>query len=345
MSTMTAVHFTQHGGPDVLRVGPVQRPAIEAGTVLVRVRAAGVNHIDLWMREGMPKLVIPLPHVPGGDVAGELAEIGPGVAGFSVGQRVVVNPGLSCGRCARCRDGQDNLCLDFGLIGEACWGGQAEFLRVPAENLVPLPDAIDDVTAAATPVTYLTAWHMLVDRARLAAGQWVLVWAAGSGVGSAGVQIAKLVGARVIATASSEDKRAQARALGADVVFDSAAPELLAEVKRLTGGAGVDVVFEHTGAATFATSVRAAARGGVVVTCGATSGARAELDLRHVFWRQLSILGATLAPRGRLFKLVSLIAQGKLRPNVDRVLPMADVAQAHAAIANRQVFGKIVLRV
>ena len=259
-----------------------------------------------------------------------------------------MNPGLSCGRCRLCLGGRDNLCPDFRMLGEHVPGGMAEYVVVPATNIVPVPPdqvRLTDQELAAIPISFMTAWQMLVDKAVVRHGETVLVLGAGSGVGVAAIQIAKLFGARVLAAASTDRKLAAARGLGADDVINTLDEELVAAVKRLTARRGADVVVEHTGAVTFAKSVVACARGGRIVTCGATDGYEAPLNLRHVFWRQLSILGSTLAPKSRLFDVIDRVAAGQLRPIVDRVLPLADVAVAHRALEAREVFGKIVLTV
>jgi NADPH:quinone reductase-like Zn-dependent oxidoreductase len=344
---MRAALFRAHGGPEVLEIAEVPTPVPGPGQVQVRVTAVALNHIDVWMRRGLPALKLALPHVSGGDVCGTVSALGAGVSGVAEGERVVLNPGLSCGRCAACLSGRDNFCPDYQMLGEQVWGGLAEFVVVPAANLVPAPRAsvpLDDAELAAVPIAFITAWQMLVDRAQLRQGETVLVLAGGSGVGSAAIQIAKLWGARVIATASTDEKLARARALGADEVINHAQADIVAEVKRLTGRRGADIVVEHVGAATFPKSVVACARGGRIVTCGATDGHEPVLNLRYVFWRQLSILGSTLASKARLFEVMALIGAGRLRPVVDRVLPLADVAAGHRLIEARAVFGKIVLR-
>jgi NADPH:quinone reductase-like Zn-dependent oxidoreductase len=342
---MRAAFFRAHGGPEVMEVGDVPAPIAGPGEVLVRVRAAALNHFDLWLRKGLPALKVPLPHVPGGDIAGEIAALGPGVTGLREGERVVVNPGLSCGRCRRCLSGEDNLCAEYRMVGEHTWGGEAEYVAVPAANVVSAPAGVSDVDLASLPIVFLTAWQMLVDKARVQPGETVLVMAAASGVGVAAVQVARLFGAHVIATASSAAKLAKAAELGAEAGIDYTTADLAAEVKRLTGRRGADVIIEHTGATTFPAAIRACARGGRIVTCGATAGHEPPLDLRYVFWRQLSILGSTLAPKGRLFPILQLVAEGKLRAVVDRVLPLADVAEAHRALEARAVVGKVVLTV
>jgi NADPH:quinone reductase-like Zn-dependent oxidoreductase len=345
---MRAALFRRHGGPEVLEIADVPTPTPGPGEVQVRVTATALNHIDVWMRRGLPALHLALPHVSGGDVCGTVSALGARVTGVAEGDRVVVNPGLSCGRCVACLGGRDNFCPEYRMLGEQTWGGQAEHVVVPAANLVPVPRAavpLADTDLAAVPIAFITAWQMLVDRAQIKQGETVLVLAAGSGVGSAAIQIAKLWGARVIATASTAEKLARARALGADEGINHAEADLVAEVKRLTERRGADIVVEHVGAATFPKSVVACARGGRIVTCGATDGFEPVLNLRHVFWRQLSILGSTLASKARLFEVMALVGAGRLRPVIDRVLPLADVAEGHRLIESRAVFGKIVLRV
>lgn len=348
---MRAVCFRRHGGPEVLEIVDLPVPIPGPGEVQVRVNAVALNHIDLWMRRGLPAMTINLPHVPGGDVCGTVSHLGAGVeasakdGGVAMGKRVVLNPGLTCGRCRQCLGGHDNLCASFRMLGEHVPGGMAEYVVVPAANLVPVPEglSLSDAELAAVPITFMTAWQMLVDKARVQPGETILVLGAGSGVGVAAIQIAKLFGARVIAAASTARKLELARALGADDTIDYVNEELVAAVKRLTNRRGADIVVEHTGAATFPKAVVATARGGRIVTCGATDGYEPPLNLRHVFWRQLSILGSTLAPKSCLFNVIDRMATGQLRPVVDRVLPLDQVAAAHRALEGREAFGKIVL--
>jgi len=340
---MRAALFRQHGGPEVMEVAEVPEPVPGPGEVQVTVKAAALNHIDLWMRRGLPSMKIDLPHIPGGDVCGVVSGLGAGVAGVKEGDRVVLNPGLTCGRCRECLGGRDNLCASFRMLGEHTQGGMAEKVVVPVANLVPAPANVDDASLAAVPITFITVWHMLVDNARVKPGETVLVLGAGSGVGVAAIQIAKMFGAHVIAAASSERKLLAARGLGADETIDYASEELVAAVKRLTNRRGADIVVEHTGASTFPKSVVACARGGRIVTCGATDGYEATLNLRHVFWRHLSILGSTLAPKSCLFAIADRLAAGQLRAVVDRVLPLAEIQDAHRVLEARQAFGKIVM--
>jgi NADPH:quinone reductase-like Zn-dependent oxidoreductase len=343
---MRAALYRTHGGPEVLEIADVPVPTPGPLEVQVKVTATALNHIDVWMRRGLPALHLALPHVSGGDVCGTVSALGAGVQGVTEGERVVLNPGLSCGRCAACLGGRDNFCPDYRMLGEQVWGGQAEYVVVPVANLVPVPRAtvpLEDSALAAVPIAFITAWQMLVDRAQLRQGETVLVLAAGSGVGSAAIQVAKLWGARVLATASTDEKLAAARALGADETINHTREDIVAAVKRLTARRGADVVVEHVGAVTFPKSVVSCAKGGRIVTCGATDGYEPVLNLRHVFWRQLSILGSTLASKERLHQVMALVAAGRLRPVVDRVLPLADIATGHRLIESRAAFGKIVL--
>jgi NADPH:quinone reductase-like Zn-dependent oxidoreductase len=284
-----------------------------------------------------------LPHIPGSDIAGEVLDGGP--AGLVAGTRVVVHPGLTCGRCAPCLAGHDSLCDHYGVVGYQSEGGYAELAAVPAANLLPIPDGVTFESAAAFPLTFLTAWHMLVSRANVRPGETVLVIAAGSGVGQAAVQIAKLHGTRVIATAGDARKLELARTLGADEVVDHYAGDLTDEVRRLTGGRGVDVVVEHVGEAVWDRVVRCLARGGRLVTCGATSGYHGAVDLRALFSRQLSLLGSYMGTRADLDAAWAAFGRGDLRPVVDSVLPLGDAAEAHRRLETHSQFGKVVLQI
>lgn len=341
---MRAVIFSEQGGPDVLRYGESPEPRFGPGDVLVNVGACALNHLDLWIRRGMPGIKIPLPHIGGSDIAGKIAAVGEGVTRFRPGDRVLLAPGLSCGECPQCLAGDDNLCRKYTVFGYLVDGGYAEYVKSPAANVFPIPPNLSVEEAAAIPLVFLTAWHMLVRRAQLKPGEHVLILGGGSGVGSAGIQIAKALGARVIATAGSAQKLAKCVDLGADDVLLHAG-EFAGHVRGLTAKRGVDVVFEHTGMATWEESIRSLATAGRLVTCGATTGHDAKLDLRYVYSRSLSILGSYMGRKGDLNLLLDLVARGLLKPVIDRVMPLAHAAEAHRRLENRESFGKIVLQV
>jgi NADPH:quinone reductase-like Zn-dependent oxidoreductase len=338
-----AVVLREHGGPEVLLEErlPLEEPG--PGEVRIAVRAVALNHLDLWVRRGGPAFRLSYPHRLGADVAGVVDALGPGVDDLAAGDRAVVSPGLSCGVCRACLSGRDNLCPSYGILGEHRSGGYGQFLVVPRRNLAPYPGQLSFPEAASVLLTILTAWQMLVDKARVEPGETVLVHGAGSGVGVAAVQIARLFGARVIATAGSDAKLVRARELGAEGAINYRTADFVAEVKKLTGRRGVDVVFEHVGGATFTGSIRAVRNGGRIVTCGATSGFHPEIDLRHIFFRQISVLGSTMGSKGALLQILEHVAAGRLRPVVDRVMPLASAAEAHRLLESREVFGKIVL--
>ncbi len=340
---MKAVIFSQHGGPEVLKFTEGPDPQIKANEVLVEVRACALNHLDVWVRRGLPGIKIPLPHILGNDVAGVVREVGALVNWVKSGDEVMIHPGVSCGHCVECLAGRDNMCPEYDIIGSVRDGGYAELLAVPGVNVIPKPKNLSWPEAAALPLVTLTAWHMLVTQARLQPGEDVLVHAAGSGVGSLGIQIAKLHGAHVIATASSTEKLSKARELGADETVDYTRDDWPKEVRKLTGGRGVDVVFEHTGAATWAGSLVSLKKGGRLVTCGATSGFDARTDLRQVFYRHLTILGSMMGSKAELLSAMKFIASGQIRAVVDRTLPLADAQKAHELMEDRAQFGKLVL--
>jgi NADPH:quinone reductase-like Zn-dependent oxidoreductase len=338
---MKAVVIREHGGPEVLRIEDVADPVPGPGEVVVRVRAVALNHLDLWVRKGVPGAPFRLPATTGADAAGEVAAVGEG-CDIALGTPVMVLPGVSCGVCALCVGGADHLCADYHILGESGPGALAEFVKVPRANVVPKPTNLSYEEAAALSLTMLTSWHMLVSRAELRGGETVLVQAAGSGVGVAGIQIAKHIGARVIATAGSEAKRQAALALGADHVIDSRDPSWPKQVKALAPR-GVDVVFEHVGGDIFEQSMRLLGRAGRLVTCGATIGIDAKINLRHVFFKSQSILGSTMGSKGEYHQLVALYAQGRFKAIIDRVLPLTEIRQAQEALESRDVFGKVVL--
>jgi NADPH:quinone reductase-like Zn-dependent oxidoreductase len=340
---MKAVRFHEHGGVDVLRYEDVPDPELGSGEVLVRVHACALNHLDLWERRGLERVRVPLPHISGSDVAGVvIASAAPGVA---AGRRVMLQPGISCGRCAACLSGRDNECPKYGVLGSASDGGYAELVKVPVQNLVSIPDEVDFVQAAAFPLTFLTAWHMLITRAQLKRGEDVLVLAAGSGVGQAAVQLALLHGARVFATAGSDDKLQKARALGAFEVINHRTQEVAEEIWRLTNRRGVDVVIEHVGEATWPAAVRSLTRGGRLVTCGATTGWNGAIDLRVLFVKQLSLLGSFMGTKGELLRAARFFFAGQLKPVIDTTFPLAEAAAAQSRLEASGQFGKIVLEV
>lgn len=341
---MKAAIFRQHGGPEVLEYAEVPEPRIRANEVLVEVRGGALNHLDIFVRRGMPGIEIPLPHILGCDVSGVAREVGELVTWVKPGDEVMVQPGVSCGHCEACLNGQDNLCREYDMIGYRRDGGYAELVAVPGVNLIPKPSQLSWEEAAALPLVTVTAWHMLVTRANVQPGENVLVHAAGSGVGSVAIQIAKLRGARVLTTASSDEKLAKARELGADVTIDYTKEDWPKEVRRLTDRKGVDVVVEHTGAATWPGSISALKNNGRLVTCGATSGFDARTDLRQVFYRHLTLLGSFMGSKAELLEAMKFVRDGKIHGVVDRVLPLSEARQAHELIEDRAQFGKIVLK-
>jgi NADPH:quinone reductase-like Zn-dependent oxidoreductase len=340
---MKAVIFRQHGGPAVLESAEVPEPKTTANEVLVEVRACALNHLDIWVRSGLPNVPIPLPHILGNDVAGVVREVGDLVTWIEPGAEVMLQPGVSCGHCAACLRGQDNFCPEYDIIGYRRDGGYAELVAAPAVNVIPKPKNLEWSAAAALPLVTVTAWHMLVTRANVQPGEDVLIHAAGSGVGSIGIQIAKLRGARVITTAGSEEKLAKAKELGADEVINYSKAGWPKEVKRLTDRKGVDVVFEHTGAETWAGSIASLKTGGRLVTCGATSGFDARTDLRQIFYRQLTVLGSFMGAKAELLEAMKFVANGAIRAVVDQSLPLAEARRAHELIEERAQFGKVVL--
>ncbi len=338
---MKAIRFHAQGGVEVLKYEEAPEPSPGPGEVLLRVRAAAVNHLDIWVRQTLPG--VRLPHIPGSDAAGVIEQVGEGVTSVRVGERVVAYPGLTCGHCEYCLAGEDSACVDFKISGYQTDGSYAEFAVLRAENVFPLPQRVSFEEGAAFPLVFLTAWHSLVSRGRLQTGESVLIQAAGSGVGSAAVQIAKLCGARIIATAGTPEKCERARTLGAEVVVNSRESDWPEQVRQFTGGRGVDLAFDHVGPATFEGSLSCLAKTGRLVTCGATTGPAATFDIRFLYSRQLSIIGSMLGSRSEMALLLRLLERGRLRPLVDRVLPLSEAQQAQRLLEERGQFGKIVL--
>lgn len=341
---MQVVQINSHGGPEVLELVDVPDPQPGPGQVLVRVLGVSLNHLDLWVRRGMPGFPVPFPRIPGCDGIGEVLAVGADVTSVRSGQQVVLEPGYTDDlESAEVRRGADHLAADYSVRGEHSDGFDAEMVVLPERYVLALPDDLDPVTASAAPLVFLTAWGMLMERARVQRGETVLVLGAGSGVGSAAIQIAKREGARVIATAGNERKRALALELGADEVLDHRAEGWAKGVKQLTDGAGCDVVVEHIGPATWAESMKAMARNGRLVTCGGTTGPKVQVLLPHLFIKNLSLLGSTMGPRSALPLIFERLVEGSYRPVVDRVMPMSEVREAHRLLEASEVVGKVVL--
>lgn len=340
---MRAVVFERFGGPEVLEPREVPDPRPRADEVLVDVKACGVNHLDLWVRQGLRGLDLEMPHILGNDVVGVALEVGAVVRHVKAGDRVLVCPTLSCSACPQCHAGDDNLCRQYDVIGRRRNGGYAERVAVPGVNCLPYPENLDWTDAAAVPLVFLTAWHMLVGRAALEPGETCLVFGGSSGVGSAAVQIARMLGARVIATAGGSVKLERLRALGAHEVVDHVAEDVPARVRELTAKKGVEVVFEHIGGAVFEQALGALARNGRLVTCGATAGGKVNLDINLLFGKHLSLLGSWMGRRAELVEVLRFIRDGRLKPVVDSVMPLADARRAHERIEAREHFGKVVL--
>src|SRR6266849_1765706 len=338
---MKAVCIHEFGGPEVLRYEDVPDPKPRKDQVLVRVKACAMNHLDLWVRKGLPG--VKLPHIPGSDVAGQIVEVGEYVSGFKPRQRVLLAPMHFCNHCAKCVAGLQNQCPEFTVLGNRVDGGNCELIAAPAVNVVPIPDSLDFSLAASVPLVFLTAWHMLVGRAGIRPGQTVLVLGASSGVGIAAIQIAKLFHCRVITTAGSEAKLTKGRELGADYGINHYQQKISEEVRKITNKEGVDIVVEHVGAATWDESVKSLKSGGTLVTCGATTGPNVGIDLRHLFARQLTLLGSYMGTMGELHEVLGHVFAGRLKPVVDRVFPLSDIRAAHEYLEKSAMFGKIVV--
>jgi NADPH:quinone reductase-like Zn-dependent oxidoreductase len=340
-SCMKAARIHEFGGPEVLRYEDAPNAELRKDHVLVRVRACALNHLDVWVRKGLPG--VKLPHILGSDIAGEIAEVGEYVTWLKTGQRVLLAPMHYCGHCAKCVAGLQNECPEFTALGNAVDGGNAEFIAVPSANVLPIPDQLDFNQASSVPLVFLTAWHMLVGRAKIRPGQTVLVLGASSGVGIAAIQIAKMFQARVITTAGDESKLEKGRALGADYGIDHYKQKISAEVRRITNKEGVDIVVEHVGAVTWDESMKSVKPGGVIVTCGATTGPTVSFDLRFLFARQLSFLGSYMGTMAEFHEVMAHVFAGRLKPVVDRVFPLQEIRAAHEYLEKSQMFGKIIL--
>lgn len=341
---MKAVRIHQQGGPEVLKYEETPDPICKnSHDVLIKLKAASINHLDLWVRQGIPGWKISLPIIPGSDGAGVVVGKGEAIKDLVDGDKVLVIPNVSCGTCDFCSAGEDNLCNEFGIVGETCDGCDAEYIVLPRRNVIPIPKNLNYEEAAAIPLVFMTAWHMLVAKAKVRPNQFVLVLGAGSGVGSAAIQIAKLHGAQVIATAGSEEKLEKAKALGADFVVHHHKEKISEKVKEFTENYGCDIVVEHVGQATWEESLRCLAKCGKIVTCGATTGPKVTIDLHHLFMKHQQIIGSTMSTRGDLFEIIDLVRQKKLKPVIDKEFPMQEVAQAHKYIEAGKHFGKVIL--
>ena len=341
---MRAMAFARTGGVEVLEPMELPAPPVGADGVLVRVKACGLNHLDLWVRQGLP-MQIPMPHIGGCEIVGEITEIGPAVRNLTVGQSVMIAPNQGCGACTACLRGDDPACPQFCIPGEHSQGGFCELAAAPARHVISLSASWSPVEWAAAPLTFLTAWGMLHRHGRVQPGDDVLVQGAASGVGSAAIQIAKLAGARVLTTASSEAKQKLARELGADIVIDSTRQSFAEAVKHETRGRGVDIVIEHVGQAVWKDSLKCLAHGGRLVTCGATTGPKVELDLRFFFIREIEVVGAFMGRRGELDRVLKLLDRKLLRPVVDRTFPLEKLREAHQYLEDRKQLGKVVIEV
>lgn len=343
---MKAAILPKHGELDVLSIGDIPAPEPTHDELLVRMKFAALNHLDYFVTKGWPGLELKMPHVLGSDGSGIVEAVGPGVTAFKAGDEVTINPGLSCGKCEACLAGEQNLCRSFSIKGEHQAGTFAELFTVPEANAVKVPAGFPMDKAAAAPLVSLTAWRMLVTRARVQPGEVVFIHGAGGGVSTAAIQIAKHLGATVITTTGSPEKAEKARTLGADHVIDyQAMPDYSSHVfKDLTGRRGVDVVIDSVGAKTFATSVRMLRPGGRLVTCGATTGPSTDLDIRQVFWKQLVIMGSTMSNQKEFRDVMRLVFSGKIDPAMDKVLPLDQARQAEEYLLHGGQFGKVLLR-
>ena len=340
---MKALYFERHGDLDVLKFGEVPKPAPGKGEVLIRVRACALNHLDVWVRRGWPGLKLKMPHWCGADVAGDIVKLGEKVTGWRIGQKVVVDPGVSTIDDEFTRRGQDSLSPGYQILGEHLRGGAAEFVKVPARNLVAMPARLDYPAAAAPLLVGLTAWRMLIHRAGLRAGESVLIVGAGGGVNTMAIQVAKLAGARVFVVAADGQKAARALELGADIVLDRSEVNWVKEIYRLTQKKGVDVVVDNVGRATILNSMQAAGRDGRIVIVGNTSGPLAEVDLRFIFAKQIRLIGSTMGTHRDFTEVTSLLWSGRLQPVIDRVMPLKAGVEAYAVMEQGDFFGKLVL--
>ena len=342
---MKAAFFREHGGLEKIEHGELPDPVPGPGQVRVRIRAGALNHLDIFVRNGIPGIPVALPHVMGSDGAGVIESVGPGVTRVKPGDEVVLNPGVHCGECEFCLKGEHSLCVTFSLLGEHVAGTFAGFVVAPAVNAYPRPSALTWEESAAFPLTFLTAWRMLVTKARVKPGESLLIIGIGGGVAVAALQIGKLLGLTVYVTSGSEEKLARARDLGADAGIDAAKSDFAREIRKITGKRGVDVVLDSVGKATWKQSIAAAAKGGRLLTCGATTGPNPETDLGRIFWNQLTVYGSTMGTHGEFAEMLRIFRDGKVRPVVDAVFPLSKAREAVRRLEEKKQFGKVVLRV
>jgi NADPH:quinone reductase-like Zn-dependent oxidoreductase len=341
---MKAVRFYEHGGPEVLKYEDIPELADpKEFEAQLEIKAISVNHLDLWLRRGIPGLKVPLPHIAGADASGIIKKVGSKVSALTPGQRVLINPSIYCGKCNFCVEGNASMCVKYEILGESRDGTYAEYINLPAENFIPIPDDVSFEEAAAVPLVFMTAWRMLITRGKLKPGDDILILAAGAGVGTACIQIAKLCGARVFAAAGSNEKLERARSLGADFVINYNEEDFAKRIRELTNRRGVDIVVDYLGADTWSKSLQSLRKGGRLLTCGATTGYDPKEDIRFIFYRQLEIIGSTMGSAKELNDVLKLIFAGKLKPVIHKVMRLSEASQAHKLIESRSVFGKIVL--
>lgn len=343
---MKAAVIYAHGGLDCVRIEEVARPEPGAGEVVIEVRSAGLNHLDIWVRKGRKGVELPMPHILGSDAAGVVAAVGQDVGDVRVGDEVIINPGLSCGSCEYCSRGEESLCESFGIVGLSRPGTFAEYVAVPAENIAPKPAHLSFVEAGAFALSYLTAWRMLMTRAELEAGQKVLIHGIGGGVALCALQLAKIAGAETIVTSSSDEKLARAVEIGAHHTINYNAVRDVAEcVKEITSGRGVDIVVDTVGAATWPIDFSAVCRGGKIVLCGITTGPEAPTNLQLLYWNQLTVIGSTMGSNEDFRRMLMAVSAAGLKPVVDSVEPLENVGKAMARMETGRQFGKIALRI
>jgi len=342
---MRAVIIKEHGDIDrLIYTSDAPKPQISNEEALIRVKACALNHLDIWTRQGIPGIKIPMPHILGCDISGEVAEIKSPTSKIKEGTKVVVSPGISCGQCEFCKIGWDSLCDQYQILGFQVDGGYAEFAKVPIKNLISVSNRYSFEEWAACPLVYVTVWHMLITRAELKEGETILIHAAGSGIGSAAIQLAKMKGAKVITTVGSDTKEKKAKELGADHIINYKNKDFVKEIQTLTKGKGVQVVFEHIGAETFTKSLACLSKKGRLVTCGVTSGANVQIDLRFLYVRQHSLMGSYMGGKSELDQAIKHLETGQLKPVVDSVFPLEKARDAHKQMLDRKNFGKIVLK-